>query len=143
MAFTKFRGTVFSNFSAVPHGVTLDGVTYPTVEHAYQAAKTLDLEKRAVIRSLGKAGDAKKAGRKLKIRDDWEDVKVGVMRALLIQKFRPGSWEAGQLLATRDEELIEVNTWGDRFWGECPRGMGENQLGKLLMEIRATLQVSR
>lgn len=149
---TSFRSTAFSNFAAVPGGVTLeDGpplldldtlepVRFPTVEHAYQAAKTLDLKARERIRLLPTAGKAKAAGKRLKLRDDWEEVKIGIMRGLLRQKFAPGTFLAGVLLETGERELIEVNTWGDRFWGECPRGVGENHLGKLLMEIRAELQ---
>jgi len=139
---TGFRSTVFSNFVDVPGGVRLDGDehVYPTVEHAYQAAKTLDPERRAKVRALPTANKAKHAGRRLAIRPDWEEVKVEVMRGLLRQKFAPGTHYADFLLETGTRELIEVNTWGDRFWGECPRGVGENHLGKLLMEVRAELQ---
>jgi len=150
----SFRGTAFSNFAAVPGGVTLEDpggppvldldtlapVRYPTVEHAYQAAKTLDQKARERIRLLPTAGKAKAAGKRLKIRPDWEAIKVDVMRGLLRQKFRPDTFLARVLLETGERELIEVNTWGDRFWGECPRGVGENQLGKLLMEIRGELR---
>lgn len=137
---TSFRGTAFSNFAIVPGGVTLDGVSYIAVEHAYQAAKTLDPKERESVRTQPTSALAKRAGRKVTIRDGWDEMKVGVMRKLLLQKFAPGTDFAAKLLATADRPLIEVNTWGDRFWGECPRGVGENHLGKLLMEIRKELR---
>lgn len=138
VAITSFRGTVFSNFT--PCRVFLDNVVYPSVEHAYQAAKTLDLAQRAHIRELPTAGAAKAAGRRVTMRADWDAVKIDVMRSLLRQKFALGSTFALQLLHTGTCELVEVNTWGDRFWGECPRGSGANHLGKLLMQRRAELQ---
>ena len=115
--------------------VELDGVMYPTVEHAFVAAKTLLPEFREAIRTSGGPGDAKRMGRQLTLRADWEDVKVDVMRDLLRQKFSDG-YPRICLLATFDRELIEGNNWNDRFWGVCD-GEGKNMLGKLLMEIRA------
>jgi predicted NAD-dependent protein-ADP-ribosyltransferase YbiA (DUF1768 family) len=66
-------------------------------------------------------------------------VKVDVMRDLIAQKFAVGSELADRLLATGDQELVEGNTWGDTFWGVCD-GVGENWLGRLLMERRAALR---
>lgn len=119
-----------------PAEVMLDGVTYPTVEHAYVAAKTLDIETRREIAAVEKPGDVKRFGRKLALRSDWESVKLDVMRDLVRQKFAHSELRA-QLLATGDAELIEGNTWNDTFWGVC-RGKGENHLGKILMSVRAS-----
>jgi ribA/ribD-fused uncharacterized protein len=129
------------------------------VEHAYQAAKTLDLKKREKFSlennpKLTAAG-AKRLGRKLKLREDWEAVKLDIMRGLLIQKFIHPQLR-DQLIATGNAELIEGNWWEDRWWGVCYGGQpggfhkrtcdcgpheptGENNLGKLLMEIREQL----
>lgn len=123
-----------SNFWPAP--VKLDGVEYPTVEHAYQAAKTFDPHQREVIRGLPKPGQAKRAGRAFKARPDWPAVKVDVMLDLLRQKFRRRSRLAHHLEITGDAELIEGNTWGDYFWGVC-EGRGANALGNLLMKVRA------
>lgn len=117
--------------------VTLDDVSYPTVENAYQAAKTLVLLAREQFERCTPA-QAKRLGRKVKMRGDWERVKLRVMRDLLAQKFAPGSRLAGMLLATGKAEIIEGNHWGDRFWGVC-NGTGQNHLGRLLMERRAIL----
>ena len=113
--------------------VVLDGVTYPTVEHAYQAAKTLDLAARAGF-TAGSAGEAKRLGRTVTIRPDWDAVKLSVMEDLVRQKFSDSSLRA-LLLATAPHELVEGNWWGDRFWGVC-KGSGENHLGKILMRVR-------
>lgn len=110
-----------------------DGYLYPSVEHAYQASKTLSMAGRATIRRCVYPEQAKKAGKGLEIRDDWEQIKLRVMGDLLRQKFAHKELR-DKLLATGEETLIEGNTWGDTFWGVC--GVGKNHLGKLLMEIR-------
>ena len=137
--------TTFSNFSMAV--VTLDGIAYMDVESAYQAAKTLDQAQRDRIWNASTPGEAKRLGRKVTMRSDWEDIKVGVMRDLLRQKFSPYQ-SAGsaarlvELLATGDEEMVEGNDWHDNWWGDCKCGRPEcsapglNWLGRLLMEIR-------
>lgn len=120
--------------------VVLDGVVYPSTEAAYQAAKTLDLKQREEIRLAAKPGDAKKLGRKVTMRPDWETAKVGVMEDLCRQKFTKYSDLKDKLLETGDDELIEGNHWNDRFWGVC-KGVGLNHLGKILMKIRADLKL--
>ena len=125
-----------SNFWPSP--LTLDGITYPTVEHAFQAAKAIDPLERQRIAALPTPGAAKRAGRKVAIRPDWEQVNVAIMEDLVRRKFADPEL-AGKLLATGDEELIEGNTWNDRFWGVC-RGVGRNELGKILMRVRAELR---
>ena len=122
-----------SNF--YPSVVALDGLDFPTVEHAYQAAKTLDGTKRRQIQQAKSAGDAKRLGRHVNLRSDWEDIKIDVMRQLLRQKFSEPMM-LNQLLSTGTHELVEGDWWNDKFWGVC-NGVGENHLGKLLMEIRS------
>lgn len=117
-----------------PAEVELDDVIYPTVEHAYQAAKFLDPEVREAIRILPSPGQAKRAGRKYQIRDDWSDVKFPIMRYLVFQKFAHPELEA-MLLATGSALLVEENTWGDVYWGQC-KGVGSNHLGNILMYAR-------
>ena len=126
-----------SNF--YPAEVTLDGDVYPTVEHAYQAAKTNDPVARQTIRETTKPGDAKWLGRHVALNANWEHVKVLVMKGLLQQKFRSGTPLAARLAFTGNAELEEGNSWGDTYWGVC-NGKGQNMLGKLLMEIRSVLQ---
>lgn len=135
----RFKGEYefLSNF--YPAIIVHDGITYPTVEHAYQAAKTLDFAERWRISKLPTPGEAKRAGRSVKLRPDWKKVRIDIMRELLLQKFFLSDGELGyELQSTSCAELIEGNWWGDTFWGVC-KGQGENHLGKLLMEIRDLL----
>lgn len=123
-----------------PAHVVLDNVAYPTVEHAYQAAKTTP-DKRAPFLAASSPEQAKRLGRTITPRPDWDNVKITVMKELLQQKFADPAL-AKMLLATENAQLIEGNHWGDRFWGQSPAGSGNgsNHLGHLLMEIRQTLR---
>lgn len=130
----EFRGQYFFLSNFYPCSIEYEGLTYFSVEAAYQAQKTDDrLIKRKY--SLLSAAEAKKLSHKVEVRKDWNDVKVPIMRELLQQKFTKYPHLKEQLLATGDIEIIEGNNWGDIFWGVC-EGKGENMLGKLLMEIR-------
>lgn len=143
----EFQGTYrpFSNFWFVK--VSLDGLVYPTVEHAYQAAKTLDEEDRDFIRHAPKPGDAKRAGKNLILRSDWEDIKRSIMLDLVRQKFQRADLKK-LLLSTGDAELIEGNHWHDNYWGVCYCGICQNNmniiahnwLGKTLMQVREELR---
>lgn len=135
---TEFHGpfAFLSNFAPAP--VVLDNVTYPTVEHAYQAAKTLDHGQRNLFLQNTSASFAKRLGRKITIRPNWVDLRLEVMTHLLQQKFAPDTEHAANLLRTGDAELVEGNYWHDYFWGRC-NGRGENHLGRLLMIIRSEL----
>ena len=128
-----------SNF--YPSPIVIDSICYPTVEHAFQAAKTKDkLEQRriAIARTPAKA---KSLGRKVRLRKDWENVKVGIMKQCVELKFDSHADLAVLLLATGTAKLIEGNTWNDTFWGVCG-GRGKNQLGKVLMRVRSKLAAS-
>ncbi len=121
-----------SNF--YPSPVTLDDIIYPTVEHAYQAAKVLNPDTRERIRQCRTPGEAKSL-QKHDIRQDWNRIKYTVMYNLLIQKFSEHEDLKRKLLDTYPEELEETNTWNDTYWGVC-NGVGDNNLGKLLKYIR-------
>ncbi len=125
-----------SNFYKIP--VKVGGIIYPTSEHAYQAQKTIDIVKRKDIAKLQTASQAKRAGRILVCRNDWDKVKVRFMKLIVYQKFLQNTQLAELLIATNDAELIEGNWWGDRFWGVC-EGAGKNHLGIILMIVRDRL----
>lgn len=126
-----------SNFFLVE--VAMDGVVYPSTEHAFQAAKTTSQDMRKMFLE-GTCGQAKARGRGLSLRPDWESIKIDIMRGLLMQKFNPSTQPqlSSMLIATHPRQLIEGNHWNDRFWGVC-NGVGENHLGKLLMDIRESM----
>jgi len=125
-----------SNF--YPAVVVLDGKEYPTVEHAYQAAKTADEAEREKIRLAASPVQAKRLGKVVSLRSDWDAVKLQIMEDLLRQKFSIPHLK-DKLLSTGDKELVEGNWWGDTFWGVY-EGEGENHLGRLLMKIRDELR---
>lgn len=116
-----------------------------TNEHFFQAEKSYDPEERAFVMRANGAGQAKKRGRMITLRDDWDSVKDTVMLSGLRNKFYLDSDLRAKLLATGDEVLVEVNTWGDTYWGveeiSLPSGEvaleGYNMLGTLLMQVRA------
>jgi ribA/ribD-fused uncharacterized protein len=124
-----------SNFA--PVRVFLDGIEYQSVEHAYQAAKTLISSERESIRKLS-AGQAKREGRKITMRPDWEAVKELVMLDLTRQKYQDPMYKK-LLLSTNELEIEEGNVWGDTYWGVC-RGIGANRLGKILMKVRQEIR---
>lgn len=136
---TSFSGEnhFLSNF--YPSIVELDNEYYQTVEAAYQAAKTDIAIERQLIREAETPHKAKKLGRKVTIRSNWEKVKEEIMEDLVRQKFSKNPIIIKMLLETGDKELIEGNSWGDVIWGcELINGewVGKNLLGKLLMKIR-------
>lgn len=134
---TAFTGEYrwLSNFWPAP--VMLDGVMYPSVEHAYVAAKTTDPAIRhQVLLCIGPTS-AKRFGRTIRLRDDWDQIKLQIMSDLVWLKFREPDLRR-RLIDTAGRELIEGNTWNDTFWGVC-NGVGHNHLGKILMNIREHL----
>lgn len=133
----EFRDEYFfmSNFYEAP--VTYGGITYRNTEAAFQAQKTLSPEERHKFADMSPTA-AKRAGRKVALRPDWETVKFTVMYEVCRAKFEQHPELAEQLLATGTEELVEGNTWGDRIWGQV-NGKGQNNLGKILMRIRDEL----
>lgn len=131
-----------SNFYESPFEV--DGITYPTVEHFFQAMKSKDVEGRKKIAAAPTPGKAKRLGRTIELRKDWEEIKVAVMKFGLAQKFRIPELRE-KLLATGNEELIEGNFWHDNTWGnclcaDCQDIPGRNMLGMLLMELRTKIR---
>jgi ribA/ribD-fused uncharacterized protein len=140
----SFRGphAFLSNYCAAP--LLYGGVRYPTVEHFFQAMKSPDPAERARVAALPTPIEAKRAGRTLKLRADWGEIKEVAMLWALRQKFAPGTALAARLLATGEETLVEGNLWHDNYWGSCRCGRcgdrGQNRLGELLMQVRRELR---
>jgi ribA/ribD-fused uncharacterized protein len=136
MSINEFRDKYFFLSNFYPANIVgTDGIKYPSSEHAYQASKTHDINDRIKISKLDSPGKSKRYGRKLVLRNKFEIHKVVIMKSIVIRKFVQNPNLISRLLETGDEELIEGNDWGDTFWGVC-NGIGENMLGKILMEIR-------
>ena len=137
-AITDFREKYFflSNFYNSP--VTYDGLTYMNSEAAFQAQKCITLAGKQRFTNLGPS-EAKKLGRQVYLRSDWEQVKVHMMYDIVLAKFKQNPSLAEQLIATDDSYLEEGNNWGDKTWGTV-NGVGENHLGKILMRVRDELK---
>lgn len=130
----EFRGPYYflSNFYEAP--VTWNSITYRNNEAAFQSAKTNDIVVRKTFATMDPS-TAKREGRRVALRPDWEEVKYQVMYEICLAKFIQNSELRERLLATGDEYLEEGNTWGDRTWGTV-NGQGNNRLGKILMQVR-------
>lgn len=119
--------------------IKYEGVYYPSVEHAFQSAKTSDPKEKFLLSITESCKEVKKAGKKVHLRPDWEVSKLSIMETLIRYKFTRYEDLRKKLLATEDMTLIEGNSWGDTYWGVC-NGIGENHLGKILMKIRKELR---
>ena len=126
-----------SNFA--PVDVIYGDYVYPSVEHAYQAAKATDEDGRFYVSTAATPGEAKRRGRRIVLRTDWDDIKLQVMYDLVQQKFQQEPYRE-KLLATGDLLIVEGNTWGDTYWG-CVNGVGHNHLGQIIMAVREELKV--
>lgn len=130
-----------------PASVEWAGIEFPTSEHAFQAAKTTSQEAAREIAALPTPGQAKRAGRKVAMRPDWDLVRISVMQSILFAKFRQNPDLAEKLLATGFAKLVEGNVWHDNFWGICKcancGSSGQNHLGESLQLVRARLTEER
>jgi ribA/ribD-fused uncharacterized protein len=134
----EFKGKYFflSNFYNVP--VMYEGLVYQNNEAAFQSAKVKDIERRKQFCDIDPS-TAKKKGRNILLRNDWEDVKDDVMYQCVKDKFTRNLELKQRLIDTGYEELVEGNTWNDTYWGIC-RGKGKNKLGQILMKVRDELR---
>jgi ribA/ribD-fused uncharacterized protein len=132
--FGEFR--FLSNF--YPSPIEVNGKKYDTVEHFYQASKAASEEDHEYVRSSTSPGIAKHRGKRINAREDWNASRLHVMLDGLIAKFEQNQLLAEKLTDTDPGLLVEVNDWGDTFWGVCGN-KGDNNLGKLLMFVRSTL----
>lgn len=127
-----------SNFYSCP--VTYEGVHYENSEAAFQAAKCCNKNDRLQFCGLNPS-QAKKLGRKIKLRPDWEKVKVLEMRKIVREKFIQNPDLKKALVSTGKATLIEGNYWHDNTWGnctceKCKNIPGKNYLGTILEDVR-------
>ena len=120
----------------------LDHIDYPTAEHAYQAAKSSNIGVRSFMAMLPTPGLAKRRGKQITIRKDWDKEKLDVMLDIVRTKFGHNPDLAQKLRDTGDAHLEEGNRWNDRFWGVSPvgSGQGQNRLGIILMQVREEIK---
>ena len=161
----RYKYACFSNFSN--HKVNYKGLTYENSEAAFQAQKFEDENVKQLFKSLDPS-KVKALGRskviflntegeyyknklpsdigqrsnkftKHTMRSDWDKIRVEEMYQIVKNKYEQNSDIKEVLLSTGERELIEGNTWGDRFWGQVDK-TGLNYLGRILMQIRYELR---
>ena len=141
------RYNFLSNF--YPAKIEHQGITYPTLEHYYVSMKVKNdqqidgkyitmIDCRELIAKMPNPARVKQFGKIIKVRRDWDDVKLDIMLWGIREKFKHTDLK-DLLLSTGDQELVEGNTWNDTYWGIC-RGEGQNNLGKILMKVRMELR---
>jgi ribA/ribD-fused uncharacterized protein len=118
--------------------IELDIGVITSSEALYQASKAKNLGEFKYILAMGPY-ESKRYAKTMDVREDWHDIKLNVMKLVVTIKFQFVSGLGRMLLDTGDVELIEGNWWGDTYWGVC-RGVGDNNLGKILMETRNKLR---
>jgi hypothetical protein len=132
----------FSNFA--PYPIRLRGVTWPTSEHYFQAQKFTGTAQESAIQRAKSPAIAARMGRsrKVRLRRDWESVKVAVMHEAVRAKFSQHPELRAILLATGDARLVE-HTEHDDYWGDGGDGRGRNELGRILMRVREELRCEK
>jgi ribA/ribD-fused uncharacterized protein len=123
------------------HGFELAGVCWPSVEHHYQAMKFEDPVLRDAIRVAPHPKETQKIAKKnrRKVRKDWKSLrKIHMTRAVYL-KCRSHPQAARALLGTGTARIVETSQY-DYFWGCGRDGRGENNYGKVLMDVRGKLR---
>lgn len=118
--------------------VYYDDMLWSSAEHAYQAAKTLIKVEKDMVMASASPYAAKKAGRMVTLREDWDNVRLEIMHDIVLAKFSLSPLRE-RLLETGERTLREGNSWNDTFWGVCD-GIGKNHLGRTLMTVRIELR---
>lgn len=138
MKIDSFKGEYFFLSNFYPTKIKYNGIQYLNNEAAFQAQKCTTMEDRIKFSYLNPS-DAKKLGRRIILRNDWESVKISIMREIVFEKFKQNPHLTEKLLDTGNIYLEEGNNWGDRIWGTV-NGVGRNELGKILMEVRKEIK---
>jgi ribA/ribD-fused uncharacterized protein len=130
-----------------PADIMFKGIMFPTTEHAYVFAKLTDKDKFNLSVGSGfqqllaqSAGQVKRFGKSVAIREDFDDIRVSVMTEITAAKYSAANPElVEKLLSTGNAYIEETNSWGDTFWGVSMEGVGLNNLGKIIMARRDIL----
>lgn len=138
MKIDAFRGKYYFLSNFYSSKIEYQGLTYLNAEAAFQSMKAETKQMRKHFTSLNPS-EAKKAGRGLELRKDWEEIKNRIMYEVVKAKFSQNENLKKKLIDTGSSYLEEGNTWGDRIWGTV-HGKGENRLGHILMKVRRELE---
>lgn len=138
----EFKNQYFflSNFYECP--VYYNKLVFCNAEAAFQAQKVIDEKEQYKFINLN-ASQARKLGKTIALREDWEEVKDNIMYEIVKRKFTVNKELQQKLIDTKDEELVEGNWWHDTYWGvDSKTGIGKNKLGKILMKVREEVKSS-
>ena len=138
----EFKNQYFflSNFYECP--IYYNKLVFCNAEAAFQAQKVIDEKEQYKFINLN-ASQARKLGKTITLREDWEEVKDNIMYEIVKRKFTVNKELKQKLIDTNDEELIEGNWWHDTYWGvDSKTGVGKNKLGKILMKVREEVKNS-
>ena len=140
----QFRGRYYFLSNFYPHKFVYGDVEYYNSEAAFQAQKCINEAEKLALSNMESPMEAKKYGKTVALREDWENVKNDVMYSVLMAKFSSDEELKRKLLDTGEEELVEGNTWGDSYWGyDLKKNEGKNILGKTLMQVRKDLSENK
>ena len=138
---SDFSGDNFFLSNFYLSDISIDNHIFNSVEQYFQWKKCVNNMDGDKIIKTKTPSEAKKIGRKIKIREDWEYIKEDIMYNGVKAKFTQNKKLAELLLATEDKELAEGNDWGDLFWGvDYFTREGQNKLGKILCKVRTELK---
>lgn len=138
----EFKNQYFflSNFYECP--IYYNKLVFCNAEAAFQAQKAIDEKEQYKFINLN-ASQARKLGKTIVLRKDWEEVKDNIMYEIVKRKFTVNKELQQKLIDTKDEELVEGNWWHDTYWGiDSKTGIGKNKLGKILMKVREEVKSS-
>lgn len=138
----EFKNQYFflSNFYECP--IYYNKLVFCNAEAAFQAQKVIDEKEQYKFINLN-ASQARKLGKTIVLRKDWEEVKDKIMYEIVKRKFTVNKELQQKLIDTKDEELVEGNWWHDTYWGiDSKTGIGKNKLGKILMKVREEVKSS-
>ncbi|MCR4274783.1 MAG: NADAR family protein [Candidatus Campbellbacteria bacterium] len=135
----------FSPYTA--HALEIDGVVYPTLEHAYQCMRYTDphiIEEIRMAHGPVKAWEASTKYKHLQIPEfKSEEYKLEVMKKLMKLKAQQHEEIRQALLDSGELHIVKhIVTYppGDGFWDDGEDGQGLNHIGRLWMEIREELK---
>ena len=129
-----FRNEYWFLSNMYPCEIRVNGLVFTCAEACFQSFKTTDLNERKKFQEID-GFKAKKLGRSVSLRSDWNDIRIEVMSRVIHAKFKQNPDLTKKLKDTGDLPIIEDNTWKDTFWGVC-NGKGYNLLGQILMNER-------
>ena len=129
-----FRNEYWFLSNMYPCEIRVNGLVFTCAEACFQSFKTTDVNERKKFQGID-GFKAKKLGRSVSLRSDWNDIRIEVMSRVIHAKFHQNSDLTKKLQDTGDLPIIEDNTWKDTFWGRC-NGKGHNLLGQILMSER-------